>query len=256
MLALVSPAKKLDFTNLASPIMHSQPDFLDRSQVLIKAARKLTRADLSRLMKLSDKLTELNFQRFKAFALPFTTANAKQAVLAFSGDTYVGFDAATLSEDDLVYAQGHLRILSGLYGLLRPLDLVQPYRLEMGSRMKNPQGSDLYDFWAGDLAEAIDRAVSDHKEPVVINLASNEYFKAARAKTMEARVITPIFKEVKDGEAKVLGMFAKRARGMMARFMVTKRIEDSEKLKKFNIGGYAFQNHLSDACSWVFTRKR
>jgi cytoplasmic iron level regulating protein YaaA (DUF328/UPF0246 family) len=248
MLALVSPAKKLDFTNLASPIMHSQPDFLDRSQVLIKAARKLTRADLSRLMKLSDKLTELNFQRFKAFALPFTTANAKQAVLAFSGDTYVGFDAATLSEDDLVYAQGHLRILSGLYGLLRPLDLVQPYRLEMGSRMKNPQGSDLYDFWAGDLAEAIDRAVSDHKEPVVINLASNEYFKAARAKTMEARVITPIFKEVKDGEAKVLGMFAKRARGMMARFMVTKRIEDSEKLKKFNIGGYA--------CSWVFTRKR
>lgn len=256
MLALVSPAKKLDFTTLVSPIMHSQPDFLDRSQVLIKAARKLNRSDLSRLMKLSDKLTELNFQRFKAFALPFTTANAKQAVLAFSGDTYVGFDAASLSEDDLVYAQGHLRILSGLYGLLRPLDLVQPYRLEMGSRMKNPQGSDLYDFWANDLAEAIDRAVSDHKDPVVINLASNEYFKAARAKTMDARVITPIFKEVKDGEAKVLGMFAKRARGMMARFMVTKRIEESEKLKKFNIGGYAFQNHLSDAYNWVFTRKR
>ncbi|MBC8267472.1 MAG: peroxide stress protein YaaA [Rhodospirillaceae bacterium] len=256
MLALVSPAKKLDFTELAAPITHSQPDFLDRSQVLINSARKLSRAELSRLMKLSDKLTELNFQRFKAFAPPFTTANAKQAILAFSGDTYVGFDAASLSEDDLVYAQDHLRILSGLYGLLRPLDLVQPYRLEMGSRLQNPEGSDLYAFWADDLAEAIDRAVSGHNEPVVINLASNEYFKAARAKNMKARVITPVFKEVKDGEAKVLGMFAKRARGMMARFMISKRIEKSEKLKKFSDGGYAYQDHLSDDDNWVFTRER
>ena len=134
MLAIVSPAKKLDFTDLAAPMTHSQPDFLDRSEVLIRAARKLSRTKLSNLMKLSDKLTELNFQRFKAFSPPFTTANAKQAVLAFSGDTYIGLDAASLSEKDLIYAQDHLRILSGLYGLLRPLDLIQPYRLEMGSR--------------------------------------------------------------------------------------------------------------------------
>jgi len=256
MLALVSPAKKLDFTELAAPMTHSQPDFLKRSQVLIKAARKLSRAELSRLMKLSDNLTELNFQRFKAFAPPFTTANAKQAVLAFSGDTYVGFDAASVSEDDLLYAQDHLRILSGLYGLLRPLDLVQPYRLEMGSRLQNPEGPDLYDFWGDDLARAIDQAVSGHKEAVVINLASNEYFKAARPKHMKTRVITPVFKEVKNGEAKVLGLFAKRARGMMARYIVTKRVEQSEKLKKFNDGGYAYQDHLSEPDNWVFTRTK
>ncbi len=256
MLALVSPAKKLDFTELAAPMAHSQPDFLERSKVLIDAARKLSRAELSRLMKLSDPLTELNFQRFKAFTLPFTTANAKQAVLAFSGDTYVGFDAASVSDDDLLYAQDHLRILSGLYGLLRPLDLVQPYRLEMGSRLQNPEGSDLYDFWGDDLARAIDQAVAGHKEAVVINLASNEYFKAARPKHMKTRVITPVFKEVKNGEAKVLGLFAKRARGMMARYMVTKRIEQSEKLKKFNDGGYAYQDHLSEPDSWVFTRTK
>lgn len=256
MLALVSPAKKLDFNELAAPITHSQPQFLERSQVLVESARKLSRAELGRLMKLSDKLSELNFQRFKAFAPPFTTANAKQAVLAFSGDTYIGLEPATLSEADLVYAQDHLRILSGLYGLLKPLDLVQPYRLEMGSRLRNPEGSDLYDFWGNELADAIDGAVSDHKEPVVINLASNEYFKAARPKYMKTRVITPVFKEVKDGQAKVLGLFAKRARGMMARYMVGGRIEKSEKLKKFKDGGYAFQDHLSDNDTWVFTRQK
>ncbi|NQU56344.1 MAG: peroxide stress protein YaaA [Rhodospirillales bacterium] len=256
MLALVSPAKKLDFAELAAPMTHSQPDFLERSQVLVDWAKKLSRAELSRLMKLSEKLTELNFQRFKAFAPPFTTANAKQAVLAFSGDTYIGFDAASVSEDDLVYAQDHLRILSGLYGLLRPLDLVQPYRLEMGSRLKNPQGSDLYDFWGDDLADAIDEIVCGHKEPVVINLASNEYFKAAKPKHMKTRVITPVFKEVKNGEAKVLGLFAKRARGMMARYMVTNRVEKSEKLKKFNDGGYAYQDHLSDKDNWIYMRQR
>jgi uncharacterized protein len=192
MLAIVSPAKKLDFTDLAAPMTHSQPDFLDRSEVLIRAARKLSRTKLSNLMKLSDKLTELNFQRFKAFSPPFTTANAKQAVLAFSGDTYIGLDAASLSEKDLIYAQDHLRILSGLYGLLRPLDLIQPYRLEMGSRLSNPEGADLYEFWGDDLADAIDQVVSHHKEPVVINLASNEYFKATRPKHMKTRIITPV----------------------------------------------------------------
>jgi len=256
MLALVSPAKKLDFNEMAAPISYSQPDFLDRSAVLIEQAKKLSRADLSRLMKLSDKLTELNFQRFKAYSPPFTKSNAKQAALAFNGDTYVGLDAPSLSEDDLVYAQDHLRILSGLYGMLRPLDLIQPYRLEMGSRLKNPEGGDLYDFWGDDLAKAIDHITADHKEPVVINLASNEYFKAARPKTMKTRVITPVFKEVKDGVAKVLGLFAKRARGSMARYIITNRIETSEKLKKFNEDGYAYQADLSNDDTWVFTRPR
>ncbi len=256
MLAIVSPAKKLDFIEMAAPIAHSQPDFLDRSKVLVKAAQKLSRAELSRLMKLSDKLTELNFQRFRAFSPPFTSANAKQAVLAFNGDTYIGLDAASLGEDDLVYAQDHLRLLSGLYGMLRPLDLIQPYRLEMGARLPNPEGSDLYDFWGDDLADAINEIVSAHNEPVVINLASNEYSKAIRPKHMKTRVITPIFKEVKDGEAKVLGLFAKRARGMMTRYMISKRIEKSEKLKKFSDGGYVYQDHLSDEDSWVFTRQR
>jgi cytoplasmic iron level regulating protein YaaA (DUF328/UPF0246 family) len=256
MLALVSPAKKLDFNEMAAPISHSQPDFLDRSAVLIKQAKKLSRADLSRLMKLSDKLTELNFERFKTYSPPFTKSNAKQAALAFNGDTYVGLDAPSLSEDDLVYAQDHLRILSGLYGMLRPLDLIQPYRLEMGSRLKNPKGADLYDFWGDDLADAIDHIAATHKESVVINLASNEYFKAARPKTMQTRVIMPVFKEVKGGVAKVLGLFAKRARGSMARYIITNRIEKSEKLKKFNEGGYAYQADLSGDDTWVFTRQR
>lgn len=256
MLAIVSPAKKLDFNELAAPAPHSQPEFLEQAEILVDAAKKLSRADLARLMKLSEKLTELNFQRFKAFKPPFTPANAKQAVLAFSGDTYIGLDAGTLSEDDLVYAQNHLRILSGLYGMLRPLDLIQPYRLEMGSRLSNPEGGDLYDFWGDDLADAIDETVADHKEPVVINLASNEYFKATSPKTMKTRVITPVFKEVKDGEAKVLGLFAKRARGMMSRYMITNRIEKSEGLKKFTDGGYAYQDHLSDANTWIYTRQR
>ncbi len=256
MLALVSPAKKLDFGDVVADLPHSQPKFLDESEKLIKSARSLSRAKLQNLMKLSDKLTDLNFERFKAFSTPFTEANARQAVLVFNGDTYVGLNAKTLTADDLAFAQDHLRILSGLYGVLRPLDLIQPYRLEMGRRLNNPRGADLYDFWGDDLADAIDEKVAADQEPVVINLASNEYFKAARPKYLKSRVITPVFKEVKNGEAKVLGMFAKQARGMMARHMITHRLERSEDLKKFTDGGYAWQAHLSNDNTWVFTRQR
>lgn len=256
MLVLVSPAKKLDFTEMAAPITHSQPIFLERSSVLVEQVKKLSQVELSRLMKLSDKLTDLNFQRFKAFAPTFTIANSKQAALAFKGDTYVGLDATTLSEDDLVYAQDHLRILSGLYGLLRPLDLIQPYRLEMSSRLSNPKGADLYEFWGDDLARAIESTVETHVEPVVVNLASNEYFKAARPNTIEKRVITPVFKEVKDGVGKVLGLFSKRARGCMARYIIKNRIEKSENIKYFNSEGYTYKEELSDEDTWVFTRQR
>jgi len=256
MLVLVSPAKKLDFKEMAAPITHSQPVFLDRSSVLVEHAKKLSQGELARLMKLSNKLTDLNFQRFKAFSPPFTVANSKQAALAFKGDTYIGLDAESLSEDDLIYAQDHLRILSGLYGMLRPLDLIQPYRLEMGSRLPNPKGEDLYEFWGDDLARAIDRTVAAHEEPVVINLASNEYFKAARSNTIDKRVITPIFKEVKDGVGKVLGLFAKRARGCMARYIIKNRVERSEDLKHFTGEGYEYKKELSSDDEWVFTRQR
>ncbi len=256
MLAIVSPAKKLDFTPLERPLAHSEMVFSHEASELVESARKLSRSELQRLMKLSDKLAELNYQRFKGYADRPTRDQVKQAVMAFAGDTYTGLDAPTLDDGDLAYAQDHLRILSGLYGLLRPLDLVQPYRLEMGSRLNNPRGADLYDFWGDELAAAIDDVVGSHDAPVVVNLASNEYFKAARPKTMQARVITPVFKEIKNGEAKVLGLFAKRARGSMARYIIQNRIEAPDGLKSFGEGGYAYREDLSDHDNWVFTREQ
>ncbi len=254
MLAIVSPAKKLDFEPLDRPLAHSDPVFLDDAAALVKSAQKLSRGELQQLMKLSDNLTDLNYQRFKGYATKPSPDQTKQAVMAFAGDTYTGLDAATLTDADLAYGQDHLRILSGLYGLLRPLDMIQPYRLEMGKRLSNPRGADLYEFWDNQLAETIDDIVAGHKAGVVINVASNEYFKAAREKVLKARVITPVFKEIKNGEARVLGLFAKRARGSMARYMIEHRIEYPEGLKAFDTGGYAYRDELSEGDSWVFTR--
>lgn len=256
MLAIVSPAKKMDFDPLERPLPQTEPDFLDETSTLVKSAQKLSKSELQRLMKLSDSLADLNYQRFKGFSSKPTADQVKQAVMAFAGDTYVGLDAPTLSEDDLVYAQDHLRILSGLYGLLRPLDMIQPYRLEMGKRLDNPRGSDLYEFWDDRLAGAIDDIVAGHKASVVVNCASNEYFKAAKQKVLKARVITPVFKEIKNGEARVLGLFAKRARGSMARYLIQNRVEDPEGLKDFDTGGYAYRGDLSDGDTWVFTREQ
>lgn len=254
MLALISPAKKLDFETHTTLAAFTQPAFLDNAEALVESARKLSRAELASTMKLSDKLAELNFQRFRSFKAPFDLANAKQAALVFNGDTYVGLQAVSLGEKDMAYAQDHLRILSGLYGLLRPLDLIQPYRLEMGAKFRAPGGTDLYGFWNGRLTEAINAATKGHKDNTVINLASNEYFKAVDAKGLAGNVITPAFKEIKDGQARMLGLFAKRARGAMARFMIKKRIETPAGLKKFNDGGYEYRDDLSDARNWVFTR--
>jgi len=254
MLALISPAKKLDFETESSVADYSQPDFLEQASALVNKARKLSRGQLAQTMKLSDALAELNYQRFKSFSTPFDLSNAKQAALMFNGDTYVGLKADTLTDDDFAFAQDHLRILSGLYGLLRPLDLIQPYRLEMGARFKPPKGDDLYGYWNGRLAEAVSGIVADHKDPTVVNLASNEYFKALRAKTLSVPVITPVFKEIKDGQARVLGMFAKQARGMMARHMIVNRLEAPEGLKSFADGGYEYRDDPSDDKSWVFTR--
>ncbi|RMF10062.1 MAG: peroxide stress protein YaaA [Alphaproteobacteria bacterium] len=246
MLVLISPAKKLDTTIKDSVLPHTQPELIGEAEQLVAVARKLSRGDLGRLMNISDKLADLNYQRFQAFRTPFTPDNAKQGVLAFTGDTYVGLDAGSLNDEDLAYAQDHLRILSGLYGLLRPLDLMQPYRLEMGTKLANPRGEDLYDFWGDRITEAINEAVAGEAEPVVVNLASNEYIKAVKADKLKARFITPVFKVVKDGQARVLGMLAKRARGMMARYIIENRIEDPEQLKGFDADGYRFVAELSD----------
>lgn len=254
MLAIVSPAKKLDFSALQKPLPHSKPDFADDAQALVKTARRLSRAKLRRLMKLSESLAEVNYQRFQNHAPLETPDNAKQAALAFAGDTYMGLDSASLDDDDLQFAQSHLRILSGLYGLLRPLDLIQPYRLEMKSRLATRRGKTLYDFWGDRLALALDSQLAGHKSPVLVNLASNEYFKALPRKHLSARVITPAFKEASNGHAKVIGFFAKRARGAMARYMIQNRLESPEDLKGFDADGYSYRNELSDADNWVFTR--
>ncbi len=255
MLAIVSPAKKIDTASMTRPLAHTVPEFTRDAQGLAATLRKLGKTRMQQMMKVSDKLAELNFHRYQDFARHETPSSAKQAVMTFAGDTYIGLDAKTMDDDDLDYAQDHLRILSGLYGVLRPLDLIQPYRLEMGSRLVTESGGDLYDFWGERLGVALDAAVAEHPSPVLINLASVEYFKAVRAKTRSARIITPVFKEEKNGVAKVLGMFAKRARGAMARYMIGNRIENIADLKMFDSDGYEFRPHLSDDENWVFIRK-
>ncbi|MBT3307315.1 MAG: peroxide stress protein YaaA, partial [Alphaproteobacteria bacterium] len=232
------------------------PDFLDRSDILVEAAKRLSRADLARTMKLSDKLADLNYRRFQDFTTPFTLANAKQAALVFNGDTYVGLEAATLDTADMDFAQDHLRILSGLYGVLRPLDLIQPYRLEMGARIQPPGANNLYEFWDDRLAVAINKATADHKDRTVINLASVEYFKAVAKDALDSAVITPVFKEVKVGVAKVIGLFAKRARGAMARYIIQNRLESPDRIKEFNVDGYVFREDLTDDNDWIFTREQ
>jgi len=256
MLALISPAKKLDFETDPTLDTHTQPVFLDKAEILVAKARKLSRAALARTMNLSDALADLNYQRYQAFKTPFTLANAKQAALVFNGDTYVGLDAKTLNEEDMIYAQDHLRILSGLYGLLRPLDLIQPYRLEMGAKFQPPRASNLYDFWGDRLTNEINEIVAAHDLSCVVNCASNEYFKSIKPKKLNVPVITPVFKEVKDNQARVLGLFAKQARGMMARHIIVNRLEKPDDLKSFNSGGYTYRKDLSDEFSWVFTRKQ
>ena len=253
MFAVISPAKKLDFSQ---PVRGTttQPQLIEHTEILMERTRELLPKDLIKLMKISDALAELNYGRFQSFDLPFTDDNAKQAMFAFNGDTYVGFDAKTLDEASLEFAQGHIGILSGLYGLLRPRDLMQPYRLEMGTRLDNERGKDLYAFWGSRITDAINGAMKGHKEPVLINLASNEYFKSVKKKELEGEVITPVFKELKDGKAKVVGLMAKRARGMMARYIVEKRLESPKALKSFKEGGYRYVADASSKDEWVFMR--
>lgn len=252
MLAVLSPAKKLNFDEKAEGLIETTPAYQDDANRLARIAKKLSVSELRDLMKISEDLAQLNKKRFQGFAKESTEENSKQAMLAFAGDTYVGLDAEAFDADEQAYAQDHLRILSGLYGLLRPMDRIQPYRLEMGSRLANKEGPSLYAYWGTKLAKAMD--VASDGAPVV-NCASTEYFKAANEKAMKSPVITPSFKEDRDGELKMIGFFAKRARGAMARYMIQNRVDTVDGLKDFDLDGYKFQPKLSDDRALTFTRK-
>lgn len=255
MLVLISPAKKLDFERANAPDKATELQFQSDTKALLKTIRAQKASDLKTLMKLSDDLSELNYKRFQSLSFPFTPDNAKQAAFAFNGDTYAGLDAPTLSDDDLDYAQEHVRILSGFYGVVRPLDLIQPYRLEMGTRLTTPRGENLYDFWGDRLAKGLNAELSSHAHPVIINAASNEYFKAINRKCLKYPVITPVFKDVKGDIAKVIGFSAKKARGMMARFVSQNRLDTPEQIKNFDLAGYEYQPNLSSETEYHFYRK-
>jgi len=255
MLIVLSPAKTLDYETPPQTKKTTQPELLARSAELVEDARKLSPAGIGKLMGISDKLAELNHRRFMNWGEPFSLDNAKQAVLAFKGDVYTGLEADTMSAEDLAYAQKHLRILSGLYGVLRPLDLMQPYRLEMGLKFANRGGANLYEFWGADITNQLNRQLRALKSEVLVNLASNEYFRAVQTRALNAEIITPVFKDMKGGKYKVISFFAKKARGQMARYIIDQRLEDVVGIKKFREDGYRYNKAESTAREWVFTRE-
>lgn len=255
MLIVVSPAKTLDYESPLTIDKYTQPTMIDDAKLLINECRKLTPLDISALMKVSDKIAGLNVARFETWSETFTPENSRQAILAFKGDVYTGLDAQTMSEEDFDYAQSHLRMLSGLYGLLRPLDLMQPYRLEMGSRLANERGTNLYQFWGSLITEKLNQALKEQGDNILINLASNEYYKAVKPKELDGRVITPVFKDCKNGQYKVISFFAKKARGMMARYIIDNRVDSVESLKQFDTAGYYFVADESSDTELVFKRE-
>ena len=255
MLTVISPAKSLDFERPIPSTKTTKPRFLKQSQQIIDQIKRLAPQDIAGLMRLSDKLAVLNYDRFQAFQTPFTKKNARSAVFAFRGDVYQGLDADSMSTEDLSFAQDHLRILSGLYGVLRPLDLVQAYRLEMGTKFNSPLGKNLYDFWENSLKQSIEKELAKSDSPVLVNLASNEYFKALKAKQLSYEIVTPIFKDFKNGQYKVISFFAKKARGLMSRYIIQNKIDQPEALKDFRLGGYKISKRLSSDKEYVFTRK-
>ncbi|RBW51391.1 peroxide stress protein YaaA [Marinobacter sp. F3R11] len=253
MLMVISPAKTLDYESPLATETYTQPDFLDDACELIDQLKELEPHQISNLMSISDKLGQLNAERFQSWHTPFSPANARQAILAFKGDVYTGLDAESFSEQDFSFAQKHLRMLSGLYGILKPLDLMQPYRLEMGTKFENKRGKDLYAFWGDRLTQEINRLLKNDDE-VLVNLASNEYFKSLRKKDLERRLITPQFKDWKNGQYKMISFYAKKARGLMCRFAILNRITDANDLKGFDLDGYYFSEDQSDKNNWVFLR--
>jgi len=255
MLLLLSPAKSLDYESQLEGVPHTLPQFVSQSAELIDVLKHKTPAQISELMDLSDNLAALNVARYEAWRPKFSSKNSRQAILAFNGDVYEGLDAKSLTPKNLEWAQNHVCILSGLYGVLRPLDWMQPYRLEMGTPLLNPRGKNLYQFWGASIAQYLNAQLDKDKTPVVINLASQEYFKAVDPKTLKARMIECVFEDYKGGKYKVISFFAKRARGLMARYAIEKQIKNPEKLKEFDVDAYAFVASASDENRWVFRRR-
>ena len=255
MLHLISPAKTLDFVTPPKTAEFTQPRFLEHSQELITDLRQLRPEQVSKLMSISEKLGELNAQRFLEWETPFAPHNAKQAVLAFKGDVYTGMDAESFSKPDFNFAQQHLRILSGLYGLLRPLDLIQPYRLEMGTGFANARGKNLYHFWGDIITDQLNQELEAQKERVLVNLASNEYWGAVNTKKLHAEVITPVFKDSKNGQYKIISFFAKKARGMMSAYIIQNKLKKVEAIKNFDTAGYRYDEQSSSPKEWVFLRE-
>ncbi len=252
MLVVISPAKRLDWAE--RDVVATEPDYQEDAIRLVKTARNLTLGDLQKLMDISPDLARLNRDRFKSFEPEPTADVTRPAALAFAGDTYQGLEAASLDADEMAWAQDHLRILSGLYGLLRPLDLIQAYRLEMGSKLKTRRGTSLYEYWRDDLSKGLNAQAADIGTDVLVNCASQEYFGAVAPKALKLRVVTPVFMEDKGPAPKIVSFFAKKARGAMARYIVQNRLTDAEALNDFDIGGYEFRADLSEPNKPVFVR--
>ncbi|WP_312227942.1 peroxide stress protein YaaA [Pseudescherichia sp.] len=255
MLILISPAKTLDYQSPLATQRYTQPVLLDHSQQLIDVARQLSAPQIKTLMGISDKLADLNATRFHDWQPDFTPDNARQAILAFKGDVYAGMQAETFSDDDFTFAQQHLRMLSGLYGVLRPLDLMQPYRLEMGIRLQNPKGSDLYQFWGDTITQTLNEALAAQGDNIIVNLASDEYFRAVKPKQLDGEIVKPVFLDEKNGTFKVISFYAKKARGLMSRYIIENRLTTPEQLKAFDVDGYVFDEETSKKNELVFKRR-
>ena len=254
MIITLSPSKGQDFETPGLTKKYSRPADLKDSELLIRELRKIKPVKLQQLMDVSSNIAELNVGRYRSFQTPFTLKNARQAILAFKGDVYSGIDVEHFTAEDYDYAQNHLRILSGLYGCLRPLDLIQPYRLEMKTKLKNPRGDNLYQFWGEEITNSLNKALKKQQQPVLVNLASNEYFKSVKPKLLQGELLNINFKETKNGKTRVVAIFAKRARGMMADYIIRNRIEAPAGIKKFRKDGYRFSKALSDDKQWTFER--
>ncbi|KAA1195315.1 peroxide stress protein YaaA [Photorhabdus heterorhabditis] len=254
MLITISPAKTLDYESPLATEKYSQPALLNQSEQLISICRKLTPAQIASLMGISDKLAGLNAARFGEWHADFTPENARQAILAFKGDVYTGMQAEGFSDKDFDFAQDHLRILSGLYGVLRPLDLMQPYRLEMGIKLENQRGRDLYSFWGELITEKLNEALDQQGDNVLVNLASDEYFKSVNTKKLAGKIIKPVFLDEKNGKYKIISFYAKKARGLMSRFIIQNQLTQIDRLVEFNLDGYAFDESLSKGNELVFKR--
>lgn len=254
MLVTISPAKTLDYTSPLVTERYTQPEMLDQSKILIKTCRKLTPAQIASLMSISDKLAGLNAARFSEWHPDFTPENARPALLAFKGDVYTGLHVDDFNDADFDFAQQHLRMLSGLYGVLRPLDLMQAYRLEMGTKLENQRGKDLYEFWGKRVTDKLNQALKDQGDDILVNLASDEYFKSVQTKSLDGTIIKPVFLDQKSGKYKIISFYAKKARGLMSRFIIKNRLTRPEQLVDFDLEGYQFDESASQGNELVFKR--